>query len=176
VPDASLRSVAVAPDHDLWFTENFANRIGRMAPNGKVIGEYAIPVPGAGPRAILALPDGRLFFSAHDIGAIGEVRPYGRAERRLTAPARWCRGPAAGLPANLVAARPEASAYRRFLGRSAIPEWAPCGPGRSAPAGPTAPPRGPSPRSLRGRARCAGSTPCGFRRCAGGPHPGCSGR
>jgi streptogramin lyase len=46
-----------------------------MAPDGKVIGEYAIPVDGCGARAIVAIPDGRLFFSAHDAGAIGEVIP-----------------------------------------------------------------------------------------------------
>ncbi len=74
-PDASLRGVAVAPDGELWFTENFSNKIGRMAPDGKLIGEYAIPLDGCGARAIVAIPDGRLFFSAHDAGAIGEVIP-----------------------------------------------------------------------------------------------------
>jgi streptogramin lyase len=52
----------VAPDGDLWFTENFANKIGRMSPDGAVIGEYPIPAPHSGPRAIVALSDGRLFF------------------------------------------------------------------------------------------------------------------
>jgi len=46
-----------------------------MAPDGKVIGEYTIPIDGCGARAIIAIPDGRLFFSAHDAGAIGEVIP-----------------------------------------------------------------------------------------------------
>jgi virginiamycin B lyase len=46
-----------------------------MAPDGKVIGEYDIPVAACGARAIIAIPDGRLFFSAHDAGAIGEVIP-----------------------------------------------------------------------------------------------------
>jgi len=57
------------------FTENFANKIGRMSPTGEVIGEYPIPVAASGPRAIVAVPDGRLFFSAYDAGAIGEVIP-----------------------------------------------------------------------------------------------------
>ena len=74
-PNASLRGVAVAADGDLWFTENFSNKVGRMAPDGKVIGEYPIPAAGCGARAIIAIPDGRLFFSAHDVGAIGEVIP-----------------------------------------------------------------------------------------------------
>jgi virginiamycin B lyase len=68
----------VAPDGDLWFTENFANKIGRMSPDGRVIGEYAIPGGNCGARAIVAAPDGRLFFSAHDAGAIGEVIPKRR--------------------------------------------------------------------------------------------------
>ena len=46
-----------------------------QAADGKVVGEYAIPVEGSGARAIIAIPDGRLFFSAHDAGAIGEVIP-----------------------------------------------------------------------------------------------------
>src|SRR5260370_40525518 len=85
-PDASVRGVTVAPDGDLWFTENFSNKIGRMAPDGKVIDEYAIPVDSCGARAIIAIPDGRLFFSAHDAGAIGEVIPrrgHWRSEYRI---------------------------------------------------------------------------------------------
>jgi virginiamycin B lyase len=65
----------VAPDGKLWFTENFANKIGCMAPDGTLIGEYPIPGANCGARAIVAAADGRLFFSAHDAGAIGEVRP-----------------------------------------------------------------------------------------------------
>src|SRR4030095_6225840 len=72
-PDASLRGVTVAPDGDLWFTENFADRIGRMRPDGTVVGEYAIPAAGCGARAIIAIPDGRLFFSAHAAAAICHV-------------------------------------------------------------------------------------------------------
>jgi virginiamycin B lyase len=74
-PNASLRSVAVGPDGDLWFTENFANKIGRMAPDGTVLGEYDIPTPGSGPRCIAAMSDGRLFFTQWDAGLIGEVVP-----------------------------------------------------------------------------------------------------
>ena len=41
-PNASLRGVTVGPDGNLWCTENFANKIGRMAPDGTLIGEYDI--------------------------------------------------------------------------------------------------------------------------------------
>ena len=74
-PDASLRGVTVGIDGDLWFTENGANRIGRMTRKGVVVGEYPIEGPNVGARAIIAHPNGRLYFSAHDAGAIGEVIP-----------------------------------------------------------------------------------------------------
>ena len=70
-----MRGVCVAPDSDLWFTANFANKIGRMKPDGTMVGEYPIPTPNAGARCITAWPDGRLFFTAFDAGFIGEVIP-----------------------------------------------------------------------------------------------------
>ena len=65
----------MAPNGHLWFTANAANKIGRMKPDGQVIGEYPIPVPNAGARCIAPWPDERLFFTAFDAGLIGEVNP-----------------------------------------------------------------------------------------------------
>jgi virginiamycin B lyase len=72
-PNASLRGVTVGADGDLWYTANFCNKIGRMAPDGSVRGEYDIPTPGSGARCIMATRDGRLFFTQYDAGLIGEV-------------------------------------------------------------------------------------------------------
>jgi virginiamycin B lyase len=72
-PNASLRGVTVGADGDLWYTANFANKIGRMAPDGTVLGEYDIPTPGSGARCIAPMSDGRLFFTQWDAGLIGEV-------------------------------------------------------------------------------------------------------
>jgi hypothetical protein len=74
-PNASLRGVAVGANGDLWFTENFANKIGRMSSDGEVIGEYDIPTSATGPRCITAMSDGRFFFTQYDVGLIGEVIP-----------------------------------------------------------------------------------------------------
>ena len=63
-PNASLRGVTVGADGDLWYTANFANKIGRMAPDGTVLGEYDIPTPKSGARCIAPMSDGRLFFTA----------------------------------------------------------------------------------------------------------------
>ena len=74
-PNASLRGVTVGADGDLWFTENFANKIGRMAPDGAVVGEYDIPTAESAARCITAMSDGRLFFTQYDAGLIGEIIP-----------------------------------------------------------------------------------------------------
>jgi virginiamycin B lyase len=72
-PDASVRGIAVTPDGDIWFTENFANKIGRFDAAGGLVGEYAIPTPKSGARCIVAMADGRLFFTQYDAGLIGEI-------------------------------------------------------------------------------------------------------
>ena len=72
-PNASARSVAVTTDGELWFTENFANKIGRMDSSGVIIDEYDIPTPASGARCITAMSDGRLFFTQYDAGMIGEI-------------------------------------------------------------------------------------------------------
>ena len=72
-PNASLRGVTVGPDGNLWCTENFANKIGHMAPDGTLIGEYDIPTPASGARCIAALSNGRLYFTQYDAGLIGEI-------------------------------------------------------------------------------------------------------
>ena len=73
--NASARESRGTADGDLWFTENFANKIGRMDKAGALIGEYDIPTPASGARCIMAMSDGRLFFTQYDAGMIGEIIP-----------------------------------------------------------------------------------------------------
>ena len=70
---ASLRGVTVAANGELWFAENFANKVGHMTPNGEMLGEHDIPYAGSGPRCIMTHSSGRMFFGAFDIGAICEI-------------------------------------------------------------------------------------------------------
>jgi virginiamycin B lyase len=65
--------VTTGPDGDLWTTENFANKIARMAPDGTMLGEYDIPTPASGARCISAMSNGRLYFTQWDAGLIGEI-------------------------------------------------------------------------------------------------------
>src|SRR5262249_56583218 len=52
------QGITRGPDGNLWFTENSANRIGRITPAG-VVTEFAAGItPNSGPNEITAGPDG----------------------------------------------------------------------------------------------------------------------
>lgn len=69
----SLRGVCVGPGGELWFTENFANRVGAMDLSGRVLGRINIPTPQSGARCIMTHSNGSLYFTQFDAGMIGEV-------------------------------------------------------------------------------------------------------
>jgi virginiamycin B lyase len=70
---AEPRSLAVTPDGNIWFTEDAVQKMGCMAPDGTLLGEFAIPAPLRGPRGMCVHRDGRIFFSAYESGHIGEL-------------------------------------------------------------------------------------------------------
>src|SRR5229473_7588199 len=55
------QGITPGPDRNLWFTEFWANRIGRMTPAG-VLTEFPIPTVETAPRGIVTGPDGNLWF------------------------------------------------------------------------------------------------------------------
>lgn len=80
---AGPQGIAAGPDGNVWFTEEFGGRIGRITPAG-VITEFPIgrPVPGCDPDiepcgvrpgGIAAGPDGNLWFTEYNGGRIGRV-------------------------------------------------------------------------------------------------------
>ncbi len=75
---AGPESIATGPDGNLWFTEFWANRIGRMTPSGALT-EFPIPTPESAPRGIVAGPDGNVWFveSANLGSAIARVTTKG---------------------------------------------------------------------------------------------------
>ncbi len=54
--------IAAGPEGNLWFTEVYGNKIGRITTAG-VITEFAIPTANSSPRGIAAGPDGDLWFA-----------------------------------------------------------------------------------------------------------------
>src|SRR5690242_3415962 len=72
-------SIIAGPDGNIWFTEFWTNRIGRLMPSG-VLTEYAIPTGNSAPRGIVSGPDGNVWFveSGRERPAIARISPTGR--------------------------------------------------------------------------------------------------
>ena len=69
--------ITAGPDGNLWFTEIFGNRIGRITPLGVVTEFSAGITAGAEPRGITAGPDGNLWFTEYSGNRIGRITPLG---------------------------------------------------------------------------------------------------
>jgi streptogramin lyase len=69
--------ITAGPDGNLWFTENFGNKIGNITPQGAIT---EFPVPSAGPHGITAGPDGNLWYTTDYINSgnhVGRITPAG---------------------------------------------------------------------------------------------------
>ena len=65
------------PDGNLFVTEERADRVDRVRPDGGVVGQFAL-LPGASPFAITAGPDGNLWVSEFAHKKLARVTPGGR--------------------------------------------------------------------------------------------------
>jgi streptogramin lyase len=69
--------ITAGPDGNLWFTEWFGNRIGRIAPDGVVTEFSAGITANSAPENITAGPDGNLWFTEGFGGRVGRITPGG---------------------------------------------------------------------------------------------------
>src|SRR5713226_9253788 len=67
--------ITAGPDGALWFTERFANKIGRIDTSGNIT-EFAIPTVVSFPQGITAGPDGALWFT-ENTSKIGRITTVG---------------------------------------------------------------------------------------------------
>src|SRR6266542_683651 len=72
-PGAGPLGITAGPDGNLWFTENYGNRIGRITPLG-VVTEFS---GGLESFDITAGPDGNLWFTESGGDRIGKITPLG---------------------------------------------------------------------------------------------------
>jgi streptogramin lyase len=69
--------IVPGPDGNMWFTEENADRVGRITPTG-VLTEFSTGLTKGSPRGITAGPDGNLWFTEYNGGgAIGRVTTAG---------------------------------------------------------------------------------------------------
>jgi virginiamycin B lyase len=67
---------AVGPDGSLWFTEQMANKIGRLDPISGQFKEYPLDTAkNSGPHGLVADGDGNIWFTANFGGYIGKLNP-----------------------------------------------------------------------------------------------------
>jgi virginiamycin B lyase len=97
------REIIPGPDGALWFTDSFANKIGRITTAG-VLTEFTVPTADSFPAAIAVGPDGAIWFTeanpdANKIGRLTTVGVF--REFPLPSPDRYPAGIAAGPDGNL---------------------------------------------------------------------------
>ena len=66
---------AVGPDGSLWFTEQKANKIGRLNPATGRIDEFPLRTPSSGPHGLVVDKQGNVWFTANSKGYIGRLNP-----------------------------------------------------------------------------------------------------
>ena len=75
VPTADSRphDPAAAPDGALWFTEQKANKLGRLDPRTGRITEFSLPLRDSGPHGLAVDRDGNVWFTANYKGYVGKL-------------------------------------------------------------------------------------------------------
>lgn len=73
--DVSLHGITAGPDGNLWFTETYTDRIGKITTAG-VITEYSRGI-SRGPYGITAGRDGNLWFTENYGGGVGKITTAG---------------------------------------------------------------------------------------------------
>lgn len=78
VPNAvdGAGGITAGTDGALWFTEIYANAIGRITTAGAIT-EYPVPTAHSGPWAIAAGSDGALWFTEYNSNLIGRITTAG---------------------------------------------------------------------------------------------------
>ena len=74
-PDALPHDPAVGPDGALWFTEERANKIGRLDPVTGHFREYPLKTPASGPHGLVADRQGKIWFTANTAAYVGALDP-----------------------------------------------------------------------------------------------------
>ena len=68
--------VTAGPDGNLWFTELYGNKVGKITPAGAVT-EFPNPTSGSSPSEITAGPDGNLWFADYYGNKVGKITTAG---------------------------------------------------------------------------------------------------
>ena len=113
-PGSAPGDIAAGPDGNLWFTEAYGNRIGRITPAGTIT-EFSAGISGnSTPQGIAAGSDGNLWFTETYLSRIG----------RISAGVAWARAQKARPDPKGQQARPERPVRPGPKGKKAPKVWA----------------------------------------------------
>ena len=68
-----LGAITAGLDGNLWFTEPYGNRIGKISPVTGTVTDYATPTDYVYPYGIIGGPDGNLWFTEQSGNRIGKI-------------------------------------------------------------------------------------------------------
>ena len=74
-PNEHPHDPAIAPDGALWYTAQFANKLGRLDPATGAIKEFPLKRPDSGPHGLVADSAGNIWFTGNFTGYIGKLDP-----------------------------------------------------------------------------------------------------
>ena len=75
-PKARPHDPALGPDGALWFTEQEANKLGRLDPPTGKITEFPLRTPHSGPHGLVADGAGNIWYTGNYAGLIGKLDPH----------------------------------------------------------------------------------------------------
>ncbi len=74
-PNSRPHDPAVAPDGTLWFTEQMANKLGRLDPQTGKFQEFPLKTPNSGPHGLVADREGNIWYTGNSESLIGKLDP-----------------------------------------------------------------------------------------------------
>jgi virginiamycin B lyase len=74
---ATISSLVVASDGNVWFTDRFNHAVGHLDPANSSVKQFATLTPEAGPQDIAAADDGSVWFAQARVGNVARVTPDG---------------------------------------------------------------------------------------------------
>lgn len=120
---ADAEGIALGPEKDLWYTDQSADRIGRITSTG-TIKEFPVPTKEAFVRGITAGPEGDMWFTEQAANKIGRITPAGVVtEFPLHTPNGQPLDIAAGSDNNLWFTEVEAKKIGRITPAGAVTEF-----------------------------------------------------
>jgi streptogramin lyase len=85
-PSSGAYGITSGPDGNLWFTEQTADKIGRISTTGKSLVEFPLPTPNSDPTEIVTGPDGNLWFTEESGNKIGRISTTGTSITEFPVP------------------------------------------------------------------------------------------